>query len=107
MTPEGEVKREVKKIFKKHDVLYFMYVPGGWSKSGISDFVCCVNGWYMEVETKATHNIKPTPLQKHNSELVTAAGGIHLFIHGGTLQLLENTIIALKRSRPYASSIAQ
>lgn len=53
-TPEGKVKKAVKKILDHFGVMYDMPVPGGYGKSQL-DFTCCIPpvGLFMSIETKA------------------------------------------------------
>ena len=53
MTPEGKVKDAVKKVLKKHGIWYFMPMQNGFGVVGVPDFICCFNGAFLGVETKA------------------------------------------------------
>ena len=53
MTPEGKVKEAVKKVMRKHGVWYFMPMQNGFGVVGIPDFICCIDGLFFTVETKA------------------------------------------------------
>lgn len=52
-TPEGRVKAAVKKVLDEYGVWYYMPVQNGMGVTGIPDFVCCWNGWFIGIETKA------------------------------------------------------
>jgi hypothetical protein len=63
-TPEGKVKAAVKKELKARDIWYYMPVQNGMGVVGIPDFICCWNGWFLGIETKAPGNrLKLTPNQ--------------------------------------------
>ena len=49
---ESDVKDDIKKVLTKHGVWYFMPSMNGYGRSGIPDFVCCVNGRFMAIEAK-------------------------------------------------------
>ncbi len=77
-TPEGKVKREVKKLFAickqagiPLDVM--MPVQGGYGKPGL-DFHCIVNGRALVVETKAPGEWL-TPRQREQALKVVNANG--------------------------------
>jgi VRR-NUC domain len=56
VTPEGAVKRDVKKFLKENHIWYFMPVSNGMGQVGIPDFICCcadANGRFLAIETKA------------------------------------------------------
>lgn len=61
MTPEGKVKEGVKKVLKRHNVYYHMPVQNGMGTPTL-DFICCHNGRYIAIETKAPGK-KPTVRQ--------------------------------------------
>lgn len=74
MTPEGKVKDAVKRIFKRRDIWYYMPVQNGMGVTGIPDFVCCWNGRFLGVETKAPGK-KPTSNQERvGTEIITHGG---------------------------------
>lgn len=52
-TPEGRVKDDVKKRLKQHDIWYFCPMQNGFGVVGIPDFICCINGHFLAIETKA------------------------------------------------------
>lgn len=73
MTPEGRVKEGVKRVLKKHNAYYHMPVQNGMGKPTL-DFVCCHNGWFIAIETKAKKGDKPTQRQQQTIEEMKAAG---------------------------------
>jgi hypothetical protein len=52
-TPEGRVKEHVKKVLKANDIWYFMPAANGYGKVGVPDFICCWDGKFLAIETKA------------------------------------------------------
>lgn len=76
MTPEGKVKQAVKKILD--GVHAFWYMPMGnrtFSQNGVPDFIVCLHGDFIGIETKANGNT-PTALQKRQLQRIEAAGGV-------------------------------
>jgi hypothetical protein len=53
MTPEGRVKHAVKQELKRRGIWYFMPVSNGMGQVGIPDFICCWEGKFLAIETKA------------------------------------------------------
>ncbi len=81
MTPEGAVKVRVKAWLKSRGVWYFMPANNGMGKSGIPDFICCVDGRMLAIETKAPgRRTNTTAMQDMQLEAIRAAGGIALVI---------------------------
>lgn len=81
MTPEGKVKEAVKKVLKAHGVFYYMPVQNGMGQVGIPDFICCFNGRFWAIETKAPGKRGSTTAnQDRVLEAIKAAGGIAVVI---------------------------
>jgi hypothetical protein len=79
MTPEGRVKKQVKKILGAFWGVYVeMPVPGGYGKSGL-DFNCIVNGYALVIETKAPGKWL-TGRQRETARQIFVAGGAVFFI---------------------------
>jgi hypothetical protein len=73
MTPEGKVKHEVKKQLRPIAYLWdFMPVQNGMGKPAL-DFLLCVNGHFIAIETKAKGK-KLTTRQEHTKAEMEAAG---------------------------------
>lgn len=51
LTEEGHLKKQVKAYLKSIGAQYYMPVPGGFGKQSV-DFLCCINGRYVAIETK-------------------------------------------------------
>lgn len=72
MTPEGKIKAKVKALLKQYGAYYHMPVQNGMGEPTL-DFVACLRGYYIAVETKAPGK-KPTPRQLVTMEQMRAAG---------------------------------
>ena len=73
MTPEGKVKAQVKKGLRPIARLWeFMPVQNGMGKPAL-DFLICVNGHFIAIETKAKGK-KLTTRQEHTKAELEAAG---------------------------------
>jgi penicillin-binding protein-related factor A (putative recombinase) len=72
-TPEGKVKNRVKSVLKTHKVYFHMPVQNGMGAPTL-DFICCHNGHYFAIETKAG-NKKPTPRQEETMRQIQEVGG--------------------------------
>ena len=94
-TPEGKVKDAVRKILKQHNIYYFMPATGGYGRSGVPDFVCCVNGRFLGIECKAGLN-QPTELQKREMEAIRMSGGVAVVINEGSVRGLADLLEGIK-----------
>ena len=76
MTPEGKVKADVKKFLKSIGCWYFMPVSNGMGQVGIPDFICCYQGRFVAIETKAPGKISNTTANQDRviSEIKLAGG---------------------------------
>lgn len=95
-TPEGKIKDKVKALFKEYKVWYFLPGNNGFGRSGVPDFVACVDGYFFSVECKADKTKKPTALQVKCGEQIRKAGGVWLLVYDDdTLaELLQYVLLA-------------
>ena len=105
ITPESKVKAKVTKVLKELGVWYFFPLSNGLGKAGIPDIICCVNGVFVSVETKADKTKKPTQLQLICADQIKAAGGYWLLVYDDatTDELRELICLLLRtpRQSPY------
>ena len=94
-TPEAKVKAKIRAILKEHGVYYAMPIGTGLGNSGVPDFLCCVNGFFVGIEAKAGKN-QPTALQWKNLKEINAAGGYTLLINEDNMAYLTNVIAECK-----------
>lgn len=80
MKNERDVKKRVKEIFKRHDVWYFMPAMSGYGRPGIPDFVACIKGEFVGVETKFGPN-RMTKNQTFEAAQIDSAGGWHWLVN--------------------------
>lgn len=92
LTPEGRVKRGIKAILKARGIWFFMPQNMGLGSSGVFDIVCCVCGWFVGIECKASPKNKPTALQNICARAVHAAGGIVFLIHSDNMSELAQIL---------------
>lgn len=88
-TPEGKVKDKLKRILKANGVYWHMPVQNGMGAPSL-DFICCYDGHYLAIETKAG-NGQPTERQKITMREIEKAGGKTLLIneHEGWEELAQ------------------
>jgi len=91
MKNEGAVKEKVKQTLKRMGAHWYMPVPTGFGKQGVSDFLVCHKGLFIAIETKFGGN-KPTKLQANYGTEVAKAGGLFLVIDENNVGTLESQI---------------
>lgn len=80
-TPEGRVKQAVKRWLDKRGAYWYMVVPNGYSRAGVPDFIVCLHGQFVGIETKAPGKLKnTTPGQDRELAKIASAGGTSLVI---------------------------
>ncbi|MDO4706268.1 MAG: hypothetical protein Q4A98_08710 [Comamonadaceae bacterium] len=80
-TPEGKVKQKVIAWLKQRGVYYAMPVGGPYGRAGIPDFLCCYQGHYLAIETKAPGKRSTLrPSQAQQIAQITHAGGSALIV---------------------------
>jgi len=81
MTPEGKVKAAVKKALKDKGIWYFLPVSNGMGQVGIPDFICCYEGKFLAVETKAPGKRGyTTPNQERVLKEISDHGGLAIVV---------------------------
>lgn len=94
-TPEGKVKAAVKRVLKAHGVYWFCPVQNGMGVVGTPDFLCCVKGKFLAIETKAPGKIKnTTPNQDARIKEIRESGGLAIVVDNAAD--VEVVITALK-----------
>ena len=91
MTPEGKLKDQVKKYLDSLGAYYFMPVQMGYGSTAV-DFLCCVKGRFVAIETKVKPR-KPTKLQDKFLKEVRSAYGISIVAYN-----LEDIVEVLERN---------
>lgn len=77
MTPEGKVKKSVREFLHDRGVWFYQPIQNGMGRVGIPDFVCCFNGLFIAIETKAPGKLANlTANQKLVIEEIKAHGGL-------------------------------
>lgn len=97
MTPEAECKKYVKQLLAKYKIWYFMPSMSGFGRAGIPDFICCIRGRLLGIETKALKG-KLTRIQEVEQGKINDAGGVCIVMRIDRLQALELLIQIMLRA---------
>lgn len=80
-TPEGRVKAAVKKYLTEIGAYFYMPVSNGMGRVGAPDFMVCLNGYFVGIETKAPGKRgNTTPNQDRELAAIAAAGGVAVVV---------------------------
>lgn len=91
LTPEGKVKAQVKKVLDKLGAYYFCPATGGYGRSGVPDFVGCIEGKFFAVECKAGKG-KLTELQEREIAAIRKEEGAVFVVNETNLETLYDDI---------------
>jgi len=103
---EKQVKDKVVGVLKKLQLegvplWYYMPVQTGLGRAGIPDFIVCVGGRFIAIETKRDHKAQLSARQTFESKRIENAGGTYLVVRDDNYQFLEGTLrnaaVALQR----------
>lgn len=101
MKIERDVKEQMKLVFKQMKAWWFMYVPVGYGKSGVPDFIACVPvtitpdmvgktyGFFFAPEAKFGRE-KPSEMQKVQMSLIAEAKGVSFVVNEKTVAEMEH-----------------
>ena len=78
-TPEGEIKRKIRKYLESNGIFYMSVGEGAYSTPGIPDIVLVIDGRFVGFEVK-TYNGSQRPLQRKFQERLEDAGGKYYII---------------------------
>lgn len=80
-TPEGRVKAAVKAELVRRGIWYYMPVQNGMGVVGIPDLICCWQGRFLAIETKAPGKLNnTTPNQERVLAEIRDHGGHALVV---------------------------
>lgn len=92
MTPEAKVKKAVRQVLDGLGAYYVMPVTGGYGRQGAPDFLVCLNGQFIGIETKAGKG-RLTALQEMNLKQIIEAGGVSLVIREDDVKYLPSLLL--------------
>lgn len=93
MTPEAKVKAKVCAILDRYRVYYFKPIGGAYSKAGVPDIICCVNGRFLAIECKAGKG-KLRPLQERELAAIREAQGTGIVVNETNIDDVEREVLA-------------
>ena len=95
MGSEKIFENKIKRYLTDNGVWFVKFFANGFTKSGICDLLCCVNGRFLGIEVKA-ENGRPSPLQLHHIEKIKQSGGHAVIVKPSQFEELKELIQELK-----------
>lgn len=97
MAAEKNFENKIKKYIKELGGYHIKYWAGSqFTKSGVPDLICCINGYYVAIEVKA-QNGKPSELQLYNIDKIREAGGFAFVAYPSAWEELKNILYDLSK----------
>ena len=91
MGSEKIFENKIKRYLTENGVWFVKFFGNGFTKSGICDLLCCVNGHFLGIEVKA-ENGKPSQLQIYNIEKIRESGGHAVIVKPSQFDELKQLI---------------
>lgn len=106
MTPEGKIKAMVKKALDTlgEDCWRFMPVQTGYGTASL-DFMLCIRGKFVTIETKADAKASLTPRQQGTARDIINAGGRVFRVHDQ--QTLDFAMASIRLMMEFDSAAPQ
>jgi Holliday junction resolvase len=74
MTPEKRFENKIKSYLDSKGIWHVKFFANAFTRAGIPDLLCCVNGHFLAIEVKAEKG-RPSELQKRELAKIAEAGG--------------------------------
>ena len=97
MKSEKNFENKIKAFLDKlPNTWHFKHWAGEFSKCGIPDILCCINGRFVAIEVKAAKG-KPSPLQVRCLNKITCAGGYAVVVYPEQFDELKENLIMISK----------
>lgn len=91
MAQEKNFENKIKKFLESKGCYFVKQFGCAFTKAGIPDLLCCVNGKFVAIEVKA-ENGTTSYLQDHNIAKIKEAGGIAVVVKPSDFNNLKKLI---------------
>lgn len=99
MASEKNYENKIKKFLQERGHWFIKYWAGSqYTKSGIPDLLCCVNGYFLAIEVKGKGG-RVSPLQRHQIQQIIKAGGDAMVSYPEDWEDLKAFILFLEGSK--------
>ena len=99
MASEKIFENKIKKFLDEEKCWYVKFFANAYTKKGIPDLLCCVNGYFLAIEVKA-ENGNATDLQKWNISKIRHCGGLSFILKPSQFENFKALVNALKDGNP-------
>ena len=94
---ETQFQRKVQTFLRSQNIWHLKYWGGGqFTKAGVPDLICCVNGQFVAIELK-TDTGRLSKLQEYNLAKIKESGGQALVLRPSGYEAFKEFITAMVR----------
>lgn len=94
MAQEKNFERKIRRFLESNGCYVVKQFGCAFSKAGVPDLLCCINGHFVGVEIKAA-NGRPSALQELNIKKIIDAHGHALILYPKDFELFKQTVMEL------------
>lgn len=95
MAQEKNFENRIKRFLDEQGVWYVKFFANGFTKRGIPDLLCCVNGHFVAIEVKAERG-ELSELQEIQLQQIHEAGGTAMVVKPNEFDQFKEFIVELK-----------
>lgn len=94
MAQEKNFENKIKKFLESKGCYFVKQFGCAFTKAGVPDLLCCVNGKFVAIEVKA-ENGATSYLQDHNIAKIKESGGVAIVVKPSDFDKLKKLIESL------------
>lgn len=91
MAAEKNFENRIKKYIEKNNGWYVKFFANAYTKSGIPDILCCLNGRFLGIEVKQESG-KPSELQEFHLQEINKIKGLGILAYPSGFDELKEII---------------
>lgn len=95
MAQEKRFETKIKKFLDEQGCWCVKFFANAYTKKGIPDLLCCVNGFFLAIEVKA-ENGRASELQKWNIDKIRSCGGKAIILKPSQFESFKELVNVLK-----------
>ena len=92
---EKNFENKIKKFLDEQGCYYIKHFANAFTKVGIPDLLCNINGYFVAVEVKAS-NGRPSELQLYNIKKINESGGFGVVLYPNQFDYFKQMVDHLK-----------
>lgn len=91
---EKAFENKIKDLIESNGGWQVKFFANGFTKKGIPDLLCCLNGVFMGIEVKGDGG-RPSDLQLYHLKKIREAGGIGIVVYPEDFESLKDMVFRI------------